>query len=207
MPVERGYVVLTPESEERIVGALLSGLEPLRDAGKMGALLLQLSPAFSPGKHALEELDSLRALLDGHALAVELRNRDWVSGERLDATLAYLRERRISFVMVDAPDHEHFTIMPGLNAVTNPALAYFRAHGRNARGYISGRSVAERFDYDYSDAEVDDIAARLQQVEPEVSALHIVANNNRSSYAPKLAERLARKLAPPRIPTRKDELF
>jgi hypothetical protein len=33
--------------------------------------------------------------------------------------------------------------MPSLDAVTDPRLAYLRAHGRNAEGYIKGRSVPE----------------------------------------------------------------
>ena len=69
-------------------------------------------------------------------------------------------------------------------------LGYFRAHGRNEQGYIRGRSVAERFDYDYSDAEVGELAVCLRAVESQVKELRVVANNNRSDYAPKLAERL-----------------
>ena len=34
---------------------------PLAEAGKLGAYLLQLTPAFSPGRHSLDELDGLMA--------------------------------------------------------------------------------------------------------------------------------------------------
>jgi uncharacterized protein YecE (DUF72 family) len=126
----------------------------------------------------------------GVPLAVELRNRDWVVGPQLETTLQYFRDRKITFVCVDAPESEHFTVMPGEDHVTNPQLGYVRLHGRNASGYIRGRSVAERFDYDYSEAEAEEIAARLRKLAEEVEALRVVANNNRSNYAPKLAERL-----------------
>jgi hypothetical protein len=119
----------------------------------------------------LTELDSLRPHLDGIPLAVELRNRDWVTGDHLDDTLCWFRERRITFVLVDAPVSEHFTIMPGIDCVTNPALGYFRFHGRNEQGYIRGRSVAERFDYDYSDEEVKELAERIRKVALEVEEL------------------------------------
>jgi uncharacterized protein YecE (DUF72 family) len=109
-------------------------------------------------------------------------------------TVDYFTNRRIALVLVDAPESEHFTVMPNFDCVTNPALGYFRLHGRNEAGYIRGRSVAERFDYDYSPAEVKEIAERLRAVEKEVERLHVIANNNRSNYAPKLAEALRKQL-------------
>jgi uncharacterized protein YecE (DUF72 family) len=188
--VARGKVELTPKTEELIARRFLKEIAPLQQAGKLGALLLQLSPAFGPRQHELNELDSLHALLEGRPVAVELRNRSWVVDGQREATVDYFRRRGWTLVSVDAPESEHFTVMPGLDALTNPALGYFRLHGRNAEGYIAGRSVAERFDHDYSPAEVKEIAERLRNVSKEVAELHIVANNNRSNYAPKLALKL-----------------
>jgi uncharacterized protein YecE (DUF72 family) len=109
------------------------------------------------------------------------------TGEQLDQTLDYFRSRKITLVSVDAPESEHFTVMSGLDHVTNPRLAYFRFHGRNAEGYVKGRTVAERFDHDYSDREVKEVVARLREVSKGVDEVHAAANNNRSNYAPKLA--------------------
>jgi uncharacterized protein YecE (DUF72 family) len=184
------HIELTPTTEKLVSKAVLQELKPLCEAKKLGAFLLQLSPSFRPKTNQLTELDSLRDLLADHLLAVELRNRDWVVGEQLDATLDYFRSQKISFVMVDAPDSEHFTVMPGLNCVTNPELAYFRFHGRNEEGYVKGRTVADRFNHDYTDPEIREITDRMLEIEPEVKRLHAAANNNRSNYAPKLALRL-----------------
>ena len=123
-------------------------------------------------------------------MAIELRNRGWVTGPQLEATLDYFRSRRRTLVLVDAPQSEHFTVMPGIDFVTNPELGYFRAHGRNEAGYIRGRTVADRFDYDYTEEEAGAMAERLKRVAAEVQELRIVANNNRSNYAPKLAAKL-----------------
>jgi uncharacterized protein YecE (DUF72 family) len=190
VPVSSGKVQLTPQSEEIILRRFLKEIEPLRDAGKLGAFLLQLSPAFRPITHQLEELDSLRSLLEGQSLAIELRNRDWVSGQQFDETISYFKKHKVTLALVDAPESKHFTVMPGFDCATNPKLGYLRLHGRNEQGYIKGRSVAERFDYDYSEDEVKQIAARIRELEKEVTELHVVANNNRSNYAPKLAKRL-----------------
>ena len=55
---------------------------------------------------------------------------------------------------------DHVPIFPPIDAVTNDAFAYMRCHGRNTEGYLHGRSVAERFDYDYSGQELEEIAGR-----------------------------------------------
>ena len=116
-----------------MIGESLKGLEILRAAGKLGVLLLQLSPAFSPGKHALSEFDELLGAIGKYVTAIEFRNRNWVEGDQLDATLEYLAARRATLVSVDAPTQHHFTIMPSsLNAITNSRLGYLRLHGRNA---------------------------------------------------------------------------
>ena len=190
LPVTGGKVELNPQVEKLVVERLLRELEPLLASKKLGAFLLQLSPSFRPRNNQLTELDSLRDLLSPHPLAVELRNRDWCADTALPETIDYFKSRQMTLVLVDAPASEHFTVIPGFDCATNPKLGYFRAHGRNAEGYIKGRTVAERFDYDYSPEEVEEIAERLRKVSQEVDRLHVIANNNRSNYAPKLAEAL-----------------
>jgi uncharacterized protein YecE (DUF72 family) len=190
----RGNVVLDSDLEQALAERIREELAPLREAGKLGAFLLQLSPAFSPGRHRLNELESLVAAFHGDRLAIELRNRDWLSERQRDATLAFFRENRVPLVMVDAPASEHFTVMPGENVVTSPALAYLRLHGRNERGYIAGKSVAERFDYDYSEEEIEEIGQRVRHLATEAEEVHVAFNNNRSNYAPKAALNLKRAL-------------
>lgn len=190
LPTDKGVIQWNGKTEEIVVRRLLRELGPMMDTQKLGAFLLQLSPAFSPRAHGLGELDSLIHLLGAHRMAIELRNRDWVGDRRVEETADYFRSRRVTMVLVDAPTSEHFTVMPGLDCVTNPKLGYFRFHGRNAEGYIKGRSVAERFDYDYSNAEATELAERIRKVAGEVEQIRVVANNNRSNYAPKLARKL-----------------
>jgi uncharacterized protein YecE (DUF72 family) len=82
------------------------------------------------------------------------------------------------------------TIMPPVDAVTNPAVAYIRAHGRNAEGYVRGRSVAERFAYRYSDKELKEIGARARELAERAEQVRLHFNNNRGSDAPVAAERM-----------------
>ena len=183
-PIQKGKVALTPALERKVAKRFLREIRPLAETGKLGALLLQLSPAFRPKTHMLEELDNLFACFSGHRLAVELRNLDWMAGDQLAATLAFFRKRRISFVSVDAPLAGHFMVMPSEDYVTNDALAYLRCHGRNAEGYIRGRSVAERFDYKYRKDELEELAERTLELAAQSAEVHVVYNNNSANYAP-----------------------
>lgn len=183
----RGRVKLTPELEGEVIERTLAYCEPLRRAGKMGAFLLQLTPGFAPGR---SELDELAPLLDRlQPVAVELRHRGWVEGDRAEPTLAFLEQHGAAFVCVDAPREVHVPIMPPLDAVTTARLAYIRMHGRNADGYMRGKSVAERFGWVYSDAELADIAGRVDGLAAEAEEVHVMFNNNRDDDAPTAARR------------------
>jgi uncharacterized protein YecE (DUF72 family) len=189
-PGSGGRVALTPDLEQAMARATLEAVAPLADARKLGAFLLQLSPSFSPRRHDLDELDCLLEALAPHPVAVELRHRGWVEGERARRTMAHLSERRAVWVGVDAPRSDHFTIMPPVDAVTREDLAYLRAHGRNAKGYISGRSVAERFGYAYSDDELQEIGQRAAELAAEAGVVNVMFNNNRGADAPVAARRM-----------------
>ena len=188
-------VQLTAEAQEEMLAAFSPAFEVLRRAGKLGVLLLQLSPAFSPRKHTLSELEPILQLGRNYRVAIELRNRNWAGGDQLKETIDFFHERNAIFVNVDAPHEKHFTIMPAeLDIVTNSRVAYLRLHGRNARGYLTGKSVAARFDYDYSDSEIEEIADRSQGLARKAKEVQVVFNNNARDYAPHAALRLRKAL-------------
>ena len=185
----RGRVMLTHELESRLAALTLETVAPLASAGKLSCLLLQCSPAFSPHEHSLEELDGLIAALAPHPVAVELRHRSWVSPRRLEATLGWMSDRGAVWVGVDAPAGRQVTIMPAIDAVTRPGIAYLRAHGRNAEGYVKGRTVAERFAWRYSDEELAEIVGRARRLAEEAGQTRLMFNNNRGADAPVAAAR------------------
>jgi uncharacterized protein YecE (DUF72 family) len=181
---QRGRVRLTPELERELVARTLEAVKPLEQAGKLGAFLLQLTPSFSPNRHELDELAGLVDALGGRPLAIEFRHRGWVEGERLEHTLDWLTEHGAAYVAVDAPKQVEVPIMPDVDAVTNPKVAYMRLHGRNAEGYLKGKSVAERFGWDYTQAELQEVAERVRGMAEEAGFVHVMFNNNRGADAP-----------------------
>jgi uncharacterized protein YecE (DUF72 family) len=191
----KGKVKPTPELQEALSKIFVRAAAMFRNAGKMGVLLLQLSPAFSPRKHELKELEPLIQMLNGHELAIEFRNRNWATGDQLQATIDFLQKHHTIFVNVDAPVSDHFMVMPSeVDEVTNKDAAYLRLHGRNAKAYITGKTVAARFDYDYSENEITEVAQRSRKLAKEAGELHVIFNNNNLDYAPRAALRLRKAL-------------
>jgi uncharacterized protein YecE (DUF72 family) len=189
----RGRVVLNDRLEGALTEAVLEAVAPLVQAGKFGSFLLQCSPAFSPKQHSLDELTALVNRLKPLPLAVELRHRGWLDGKRVPETLGWMVDNGVAWVCIDGPTGKAPTIMPTLDAVTRDDLAYLRLHGRNAEGYTRGRSVAERFAYEYSDEELGEIKDRAEWLAERVGrhgTVHVQFNNNRGSDAPVAAERM-----------------
>ena len=86
-------------------------------------------------------------------------------------------------------------MMPSeIDEVTSPGIAYLRLHGRDAKAYTTGKTVAARFNYDYADAEVQEVAERTERLATAAREVHVVFNNNALDYAPKAAARLRKVL-------------
>jgi uncharacterized protein YecE (DUF72 family) len=191
----KGKVTTSATLRDALLESLLRPMSILQSAGKLGVFLLQLSPAFSPRKHELSELESLVDKLDDYQLAIEFRNRNWLVGDQLRSTIDFLRKREVGFVNVDAPASDHFSVVPSdLNEITNPNFSYLRLHGRDTKAYLSGKTVAARFNYDYSDKEIGEVADRSGRLAQEAKDVHVVFNNNNLDYAPRAATRLRRAL-------------
>jgi uncharacterized protein YecE (DUF72 family) len=187
---DRGRVIADRPVVDEMVRRTAEAMKPLSDAGKLSSYLLQLSPAFDPRKN---ELDELLPVIEGLApvpVAVEFRRRSWASPKRFEDVLDWLSNHGAVFVCVDSPPGDHVPIFPPIDAVADERLAYMRCHGRNTEGYLHGRSVAERFDYDYPKKELREIAGRAEQLAAEAENVHVMFNNNARDLAPKAARGL-----------------
>ena len=198
---DRENVILTPDLEREVAGRFLEALAPLEKAGQLGALLLQMTPGFAPRSTDLTALEPLLRQLQGRGknprrVVLELRHHDWLSDRHRDNTTAFLCEQGVTLASIDGPpaDAKHFTIMPALDVVTDPRLACLRLHGRDPKAYLTGKTVAERFHYDYSDDEVGEIADRAHRLAADADEVHVVFNNNSRDFAPRAAERLRHRL-------------
>jgi uncharacterized protein YecE (DUF72 family) len=187
MPVdERGRVDRPPrELRGEVFRRFLEALEPLRAGGKLGGILFQLPPYVVFRDHSLDYLEWARAQLGGDEMLVEFRHRSWLDDENVAETLSFLERIGASYVTVDAPRSESAkNLVPTVPAVTN-GVAYVRFHGRNLATWNKrGGSAAERFDYLYSDEELEEWVPTLQELAGKARQAFAFFNNNSSSVDP-----------------------
>lgn len=176
---------------DRVWEAFLTGLEPLRRAGKLGLLLFQYPQWFPIGKanraYVLE--CAKRAAPD--RICVEFRNKTWMSENNRNRTLEFLEGHGIPYVCVDMPQGFVSSIPPVVAATADEAVVRF--HGRNAKEWESG-SVQRRFKYLYSPEELAEWAPRLAGLAAEAKTTHILMNNCYRDYAQRNARELAKLL-------------
>jgi uncharacterized protein YecE (DUF72 family) len=180
-----------------IADRFLASIAPIIEAKKLGAFLLTLAPAFGPHRHRLDELDGVAEKFSPLApVAVELRDRAWIAGDALASTLAYFRSRPFAWVALDLPHLDAAPLLPPIDEVTHPTLAYVRLHGRNP-DYLRVKKAEERHAYAYSAAELDEIAARIRALATKARDVHVSANNHYADFAPKTALALRHLLGQP----------
>lgn len=156
-----------------------SALEPLKRADKLTAVLFQFAPwvAFHPENR--KHIEMCQQELDGYLLAVEFRNKTWFEGKRAAITLDFERTRKLVNVVVDEPQGIA-NFIPSIWEVTNPALTVIRLHGRNHATWNKKglTSSADRFNYDYSDEELSELARMTHVLSHQADLTHVVFNNN-----------------------------
>ena len=170
----------------------IDALEPLREAGKLGALLLQMPRTFTPSDEAERTIGALRARAGDLACAVEFRHASWVTeGERRTRTLALLRAHDLAYVMVDAPPG-FATSMPPIVAVTSERLAMVRLHGRRRETWErSVEVVSERYRYLYDAAELGSWVPTIIDVAQRTQGVHVVMNNCHANYGTSNADEIS----------------
>ena len=184
---------LPPQALEDVWTRFLSALDPLADAGKLGAILFQFPPWFtirrSNKQYVLEVVRRCAPL----RAVVEFRHASWFEGDNTTETLDFLRKHRIPYVCVDMPQGHRSSIPPILDH-TSTELAVVRFHGHSANW--TSRDIYEKFGYLYSDRELADWAPKLAKLAAHVDTTHVLLNNCYADYAQRNAQRLLDLLPP-----------
>jgi len=158
----------------------LEAVQPLRAAGKLGAVHFQFAPWLVNNTEGRKHVEHCADVMDGYIVAVEFRHESWFANtERRARTLAFERERQLVNVIVDEPQGAINSI-PAVWEITNDELALLRLHGRNhATWNIQGTTASsDRFNYDYNDDELDGLATQIYEISQAVAQTHVVFNNN-----------------------------
>ena len=187
LPVDdRGRVDRPPrELRGEVFRRFREALEPLRAAGKLGGILFQLPPYVVHKESSLDYLEWAREQLGEDEMLVEFRHRSWLDDEHRAESLAFLERIGAGHVVVDAPRSDTArNLVPTVVARTS-ATAYVRFHGRNLAIWNKrGGSAAERFDYLYSDEELEEWVPPLRELAGQSEQAFAFFNNNASSEDP-----------------------
>jgi len=158
----------------------LAVLEPIRQAGKFAAALLQLPPslAFEPATvRAFYE-----TLPEDLPVAVEFRERSWVTPESFEL----LREYGLAYVVADEPH------LPAQLEIT-ASFAYVRWHGHGSPLW---------YDYTYSPAQLEAWVPQVRTLAERVPVLYGFFNNHFRGDAATNARTLSEMLGLPLPPGR-----
>jgi uncharacterized protein YecE (DUF72 family) len=153
------------------------GIDPLADAGKLGALLAQFPPSFKNGDAERAYLMDLLRAFSVYPVAVELRHRSW--SDVLPETLALLDAFEAAFVQIDEPKFR-FSIRQ--NQLPNVrGFYYMRLHGRNAANWWRHEKAEDRYDYLYSADELKEFTNIAGAARELVKKVYVYANNHFSA--------------------------
>ena len=179
---------LEPQALEEAWQRFVSALKPLREAGRLRAVLFQYPPWFHPRRDTRAELERLPGRLDGLQGLIEFRSPRWTATQRdRERTLEVLESLELAYVCVDAPPASG---LPRLVAVTHEP-AVLRCHGRSDQAWKRvGGTAAERFRYLYDDGELRELAGSVRELAEGAKETHLLMNNCYRDYAVRNAGRL-----------------
>ncbi len=157
--------------DERVVRA---GFDVLRNAGKLGAVLLQFPFSFHRTAETTAYLEALLKRFADYPLAVEVRHASWNDAEMF----AILREHGAAFCNIDQPIIGR-SLEPSAES-TSP-IGYVRLHGRRYDTWFNDDATIpshERYNYLYSTEELGPWAGRIQTVAQRTRDVFVVTNNH-----------------------------
>jgi uncharacterized protein YecE (DUF72 family) len=152
--------------------AFREGMDPLAEAGKLGAVLIQFPWSFKNDSEERSYLTQLVERFKVYPLVVELRHESWNSPRILQT----LEDLGVGLCDIDQPVFAN-SIKPSAE-VTSP-IGYIRLHGRNYQNWFREEAnVLERYDYLYARDELDPWINRIKEVAAKAKQTFVVANNH-----------------------------
>jgi uncharacterized protein YecE (DUF72 family) len=157
------------DEERRLVR---EGLDLLKDAGRLGALLLQFPHSFRKTEESLVYLTRLRDLFSDFPLVLEVRHQSWAE----PGTLEHLESLDIGLCNIDQPIFAT-SLRPA--AISTGSVAYVRLHGRKYETWFTEeRYHGQRYDYKYSMDELAPWVDRIKTLAADSADTYVITNNH-----------------------------
>jgi uncharacterized protein YecE (DUF72 family) len=149
-----------------------AGIDPLIEAGKLGAVLIQFPWSFKNDREERSYLNQLCERFKDYPLVVELRHESWNKPRILQT----LEDLGVGLCDIDQPLFAN-SIKP--SAEVTSSIGYVRLHGRNYQNWFREEAdVVERYDYLYSRDELEPWVERIKQVSEKAKETFVITNNH-----------------------------
>jgi len=168
--VFRGFTHEEAPLSDEDVKAFRNYLDPLMDAKRLGAILLQFPWSFKNSEESRDRLTALFRAFDEYPKALEVRHASFQD----DEFLRFLDEQNVGWVNVDQPLF-HDSVKPS-DTVTGP-VAYARLHGRNYEKWFAHGETWERYNYLYSKDELEPWVKRIESMGRRAET-YVITNNH-----------------------------
>lgn len=157
------------EADER---AFREGIDPLAEAGKLGALLIQFPWSFKNTAEERAYLEKLLHRFKEYPLVIEIRHASW----NTPAIYETLEQRGVGICNIDQPLFRQ-SVRP--SALTTAPVGYVRLHGRNYQNWFREEAPREeRYNYLYSLEELEPWIARIKEVVAQTTETYVITNNH-----------------------------
>ena len=179
-----------PDASE--IRAFHVGVEPIRDAGLLGPLLIQFPWSFRYSPEAADWLGRLADAFPDSDRFVEVRHSSW------NAPAAWeVLARAGGVCSIDQPQLRD--CLAPTERVAGRGT-YVRLHGRNAQSWFAeNRPSFERYNYLYSETELQEWVTRLNALCEEAEYAYVFANNHYKGQGPVNALELQAMLTSERV--------
>ena len=157
----------TEEDERRAK----EGLDSLADENTLGALLAQFPISFKNTNPNRDYLDSVIEKFKHYPLVVEVRHNSWTN----EGTLRYFAQKNVAFCNIDQPNLGS-AVRPSEHVTA--AVGYVRLHGRNYEQWFDSDSRNDRYNYLYTEPELEKWKNRIQTIAQKAGKTFVITNNH-----------------------------
>lgn len=148
-----------------------AGLDSIAEENMLGAVLVQFPISFKNTNRNRDHLDAMLDKFGCYPLVVEVRHNSWTN----EGTLRYFAQKGAAFCNIDQPLLGK-AVVPS-EQVTSP-VGYVRLHGRNYEQWFDSDSGSDRYNYLYTQPELQAWKNRIDAIAAKAQNTFVVTNNH-----------------------------
>ena len=151
----------------------LDKISPLKNANKLGTIIIQLPPSFTIKEFEKTEKFFDRLLVEddnikSNSYSIEFRHPSW----NTEGTFEMLRHYNVASILTDSPSKENLGFLSDENNIVTSRHAAIRLHGRN------NNRNHYWYDYLYSESELIPWVNKIKKIKEQADSVFVYFNNH-----------------------------